>query len=219
MAYGMSLHVGLNAVDPGHYVGWDGALDACESDASDMKSIAVSQDFEPRVLLTAEATADAVIEAIELAAMRRESGDHFVLSYSGHGAAVPDRNGEEEADRSDETWVLYDRQLVDDELYALWAQFKPGVRILVVCDSSRSALVSRAIDNRDVADPVITADQVPRYRGMPRLEMVETYRSHADLYDSIQSRVPSLHTTELAASILFFSACQEGQLARDGFEN
>lgn len=27
---GLSLHLGLNRVDPAHYGGWDGALTACE---------------------------------------------------------------------------------------------------------------------------------------------------------------------------------------------
>ena len=40
MAKGYSLHVGLNAVDPAHYEGWDGALAACEFDADDMAELA-----------------------------------------------------------------------------------------------------------------------------------------------------------------------------------
>ena len=27
----LSLHIGLNKVDPGHYAGWDGELFACEA--------------------------------------------------------------------------------------------------------------------------------------------------------------------------------------------
>ena len=33
-ATGLSLHVGLNAVDPAHYAGWSGPLNACEADAT-----------------------------------------------------------------------------------------------------------------------------------------------------------------------------------------
>ena len=35
-ATALSLHLGLNAVDPVHYGGWSGELAACERDATDM---------------------------------------------------------------------------------------------------------------------------------------------------------------------------------------
>jgi len=41
MPKGISLHIGLNAVDPKHYQGWDGVLQACELDAKDMAAIAI----------------------------------------------------------------------------------------------------------------------------------------------------------------------------------
>ena len=52
MTRGMSLHIGLNAVDPEHYRGWDGALYGCEFDAHDMEQLAESREFETRKLLT-----------------------------------------------------------------------------------------------------------------------------------------------------------------------
>ena len=40
MAKGISIHIGLNHVDPKHYQGWDGALNACIADANDMRALA-----------------------------------------------------------------------------------------------------------------------------------------------------------------------------------
>ena len=37
MSKGISLHVGLNSVDPKCYDGWNGQLAACEFDAKDMQ--------------------------------------------------------------------------------------------------------------------------------------------------------------------------------------
>ena len=37
MAKGMSLSIGLDAVDPKHYGGWAGELNACEADAAEMR--------------------------------------------------------------------------------------------------------------------------------------------------------------------------------------
>jgi hypothetical protein len=224
MARGISLHIGLNAVDTSHYDGWDGALAACEFDANDMQSIAESRGFETSILLTKNATADAVTGAIESAAQELGSGDFFFITNSSHGGQVPDKNDEEEADRSDETWLLYDRQLVDDELYALWAKFKPGVRILVLSDSCHSGSVAKNIDD-DVPDVVATAEaaakESPRYRALPRDKMIATYRQNADLYDGIQKALPSSTKSEsdVGATVLLISGCQDDQLSLDGFSN
>ncbi|HEV2921098.1 MAG TPA: caspase family protein [Actinomycetota bacterium] len=222
MALGISLHVGLNRVDPAHYQGWDGELTACEFDANDMRAIAEGQGFEPRSLLTKEATSDAVLAAIERAAGELDRGDLFLCTYSGHGGQVPDRNGEGEEDRSDETWVAYDRQIVDDELYALWSRFAPGVRIFVLSDSCHSGTVVRDIEAK-VPGPVSTrqkaAAESPRYRALPRDVMIATYRANARLYDAIQERLPGAERADPAATVLLISGCRDDQLSLDGFSN
>ena len=221
MPRGVSLHIGLNRVDPAHYQGWDGALTACEFDANDMRAIAESQGFEPRSLLTQEATSDAVLTAIERAAGELGQGDLFLCTYSGHGGQVPDRNGDEE-DRSDETWVAYDRQIVDDELYTLWGRFAPGARIFVLSDSCHSGTVVRDIE-AEVPPPVSTTEKAaaesPRYKAMPRDVMIATYRANARLYDAIQERLPGAEQADPAATVLLISGCRDDQLSLDGFSN
>jgi metacaspase-1 len=225
MARGMSVHVGLNTVDPDHYDGWDGALNACEADADDMEALAKDRGFETKKLLTKEATSDAIIQAIENAAGELESGDMFFITYSGHGGQVPDTNREEEADNSDETWLAFDRQIVDDELYALWGKFKPGVRILVLSDSCHSGSVNKDITDPDVPDPVKTAEEAakqnPRYRALPRDKMIATYQKNDELYDGIQKQVPSSESSEseLGVRVLLISGCQDEQLSKDGIAN
>jgi hypothetical protein len=49
---GISLHIGLNRVDPVRYGGWKGELVACENDACDMETIARRQGFVTHSLLT-----------------------------------------------------------------------------------------------------------------------------------------------------------------------
>jgi hypothetical protein len=224
MARGVSVHVGLNKVDPAHYDGWDGALNACEFDANDMQAIAASRGFETTVLLTEAATSAAVVATIERVAEVLEPGDIFFLTYSGHGGQVPDGHGGDEEDRSDETWLLYDRQLVDDELYGLWGKFKPGVRILVLSDSCHSGTVTKAIE-ADVPDLVRdrdTADaQSPRYRAMPRDVMIATYRANQAEYDEIQRSCLDTDESgdEVGARVLLISGCQDDQLSLDGFSN
>lgn len=219
---GLSLHIGLNRVDPRHYDGWDGELNACEFDAHDMEALAKSRGFETRKLLTDAGTADAIMAAISHAADQLQHGDIFFCSYSGHGGQVPDRNAEDEPDRTDETWVAFDREIVDDELYALWGRFKPGVRVIVLSDSCHSGSVLRRLDD-EVPNPVRTrttaANQSPRFRAMPRDVMIATYRAHQDLYDDLQRSVVTAPKAIIGASVLLISGCQDNQLSLDGFSN
>jgi len=139
---GYALAIGLNEVDPAHYEGWNGKLYACERDAEDMAAIARSQHLrEVDTLLTPQATRAAVLGKLDALARKLRSGDLLVVSYSGHGGQLYDENGDETDDDWDETWCLYDGQLIDDELHGAWMKFQTGVRILVFSDSCHSGTV------------------------------------------------------------------------------
>jgi metacaspase-1 len=221
MPQGISIHIGLNEVDPDHYQGWSGKLNACEADARDMERIATARDFETTTIMTGDATADAVTSAISDAAGKLQDGDILFLTYSGHGGQVPDTNNQEQ-DQLDETWVLFDRQLVDDELYDLWSQFASGARILVFSDSCHSGSVNR--DIFQVAVPhVVEAAMVdtpePRTKDLPRDIAKRTYEQNKDLYDEVQKSHPAGETAEIGASVLLISGCQDNQLSLDGDRN
>ena len=143
MAKGLALSIGLNSVDPRHYGGWAGELNACEADAAEMSALAKSQGFRPTVLLTRRATRARVQAELGKAARQLAAGDIFMLSYSGHGGQLPDLN-RDEPDAQDETWCLFDGELVDDELHALLGKFAAGVRVLVFSDSCHSGTAVRA---------------------------------------------------------------------------
>lgn len=138
---GYAIAIGLNEIDPAHY-GDDGALPGCEPDANDMAQIAKDQGFTVTTLLTRAATRDTVVKALADHASRLQPLDLLVVSYSGHGGSVPDQNGDE-TEGFDQTWCLYDGQLLDDELYDAWTKFRPGVRILVFSDSCHSGTILR----------------------------------------------------------------------------
>lgn len=213
-AKGISLHIGLNFVNPDHYGGWDGELKACEFDAKDMRSIATTRKFKSSLLLTRRATSDAVISGILEAAQELKSGDLFFLTYSGHGGQVPDTNGDEtDAERQDETWVLWDRQLVDDELWDLWARFKAGVRIVVLSDSCHSGTVTRQMPAFPRSGPA------PRIRLLPPRQAAKVYRRNEALYDGIQEAMPAGEKRRIRPSVILISGCQDNQFSLDGRRN
>jgi metacaspase-1 len=214
MSKGIALHIGLNSVDPRHYQGWAGELAACELDAGDMALIAKSRGFASTLLLTKEATRKAVSAAMTIAAGSLKSGDIFFLTYSGHGGQVPDVDGDE-SDGLDETWCLFDAQLIDDEIFSSLGAFAAGVRILVLSDSCHSGTVLK--------DAVITAaaeDPAIRYRAMPPDVVQRTYLANKDFYDQIGTDPSHRNAQEnVKASALLISGCQDNQLSADGAFN
>ena len=229
----LSLHIGLNGVSAAAYGGWDGPLAACEFDANDMAAIARSKGMKPAVLLTKKGTRSNVLAGMRDAATALAAGDLFFLTYSGHGGQVPDVSGDE-ADKQDETWCLYDGQLIDDELYFELSKFKPGVRILVLSDSCHSGTVTRA--------PPPPPPPGQRAKLMPAAVAMRVYREHQAFYDKLQLDVanaagkaavdPDTALANMAASgrlsaivkkfnpaVLLISGCQDNQTSMDGDHN
>jgi hypothetical protein len=238
-AKALSLHLGLNAVNPAEYGGWSGELAACEFDANDMAAIAKSQGMKPTVLLTKKATRAGALGGIRAAAKTLKKGDLFFLTYSGHGGQVPDGNGDE-PDGQDETWCLYDGELIDDELYYELSRFADGVRILVLSDSCHSGTVTRDVPSTVAILP--TAEPPQRPKLMPRSVALRTYRDHQAFYDKLQRDVakaagngivdPDVALANVAMSgrlsggvrhfkpsVLLISGCQDNQTSMDGQHN
>ncbi len=228
MQKGISLHLGLNFVDSNHYGGWDGTLYACENDAQDMFSIARTNGYiESTVLLSRNATRANFIYKTKEIASKLETGDIFFLSYSGHGGKLPDWSGDE-WDHQDETWCLYDGQLIDDELSALWTLFKPGVRILVVSDSCHSGTITRDINSKEESY-IVYNNENKIYRAMPNEIATRTFRNNKDYYEGLFNSLKENIKEEVIekspkafqenATVILLSGCQDNQLSMDGSFN
>lgn len=221
MPKGIALTLGLNAVDPKHYGGWPGTLNACEADAHDMADIANTAGFAVKTMLTKSATRSSVIKEVSTAAKSLKPGDIFMLTYSGHGGQLPDLNSDEN-DGQDETWCLYDGELVDDEIYSMLGKFAAGVRVLVFSDSCHSGTVLKEA----FYPPTATARSADgtsteiRFRNMPSDAALRTYRDNKAFYDPIlkDSKLKEARDAVKASAILI-SGCQDNQLSQDGAFN
>ncbi|QSQ22603.1 caspase family protein [Pyxidicoccus parkwayensis] len=229
MAQGYSLNIGLNSVDPKHYSGWDGTLVACEADADDMEAIARERNYgKVTKLLTKEATRARVLKEFEEAARVLQPGDLFLLTYSGHGGQLPDTNGDE-ADGRDETWVLYDGELIDDEIYNALSKLRQGVRVFMLSDSCHSGSVSRTAyaalrSSGNLAMLADTVHEMPgeerRFKNMPEVIALRTYRDNRAMYDAIMKELPKEDPrATMKATVLLISGCQDNQLSNDGTFN
>jgi hypothetical protein len=223
---GISLHIGLNVVDPDRYGGWDGRLRGCLNDAHDMQAVADALGYRSHLMVDGEATAARVAAKIKGIAAELQPGDAFWLTYSGHGGQVPDTNGDEAAadrdelgetpDAMDETYVLYDRQFVDDELYALWSLFPPRTRITVFSDSCHSGTNVRALPWEVALVPDLAE---AGSRQMPVGVNEEDNARRAGTYRRIQRSVPPREAAKVTATVQLVSGCMDNQTSADGKEN
>lgn len=209
MAQGIVLNIGVNFIDPKHY-GSDGALKGCVNDAKAMHELALGQGFKGQLLLNTEANRTQVIRAINQAAASLQAGDLFFISYSGHGSRIPDNNRDED-DGMDESWCLYDAQLMDDELNVYWSRFKAGVRILVVSDSCHSGTITKPGELETVY-----TQQTPRF--LPLEQMQKVWRDNEAFYKELTAALPRA-APELKASVRLLSGCQDNQYSYDGDQN
>lgn len=208
MKRGISIHIGLNRVSMKHYSSRVTPLNSCEQDAMDMQTIALSQNFKSSFLLLSEnATREAVKTMITLASQELSAGDMLLLTYSGHGGFVLDRSGDEE-DRLDETWCLYNGQLLDDELKQLWTLFDEGVRIFVLSDSCHSGTVLKASVSLETEESKIFQKKLLSYSVAK-----EVYVKNQDFYRKLEEQVGWVSDEDVKASVKLFAACQDPQVS------
>jgi hypothetical protein len=229
MPLGLSLHIGLNQVDPDRYDGWDGTLLACENDARDMAALARSRGFEPTLLLTPDGTADRVTAALDAAAARLGPGDILLFTYSGHGGRLPDAPGggergtngpggtdDIEPDTYDETLVLRDRQFLDDEVRQAFRGFADDVRIVAVFDCCHSG---------SAIEVPAGGPERPAARHLPEpVRQRLAARDHAfyqELRRALAARRPAPDDPAggEGPGALLLAACQDDQVALDGAVN
>lgn len=225
-----SLHLGLNAFDPAHYAGDSGVLYGCENDARAMRDLAEAQGYSPRMLLTPEATREAVIDELSRAARDLHAGDQFLFTVSSHGSQISDMNGDErdhDNQSRDSTLCLYDSMLVDDEMWNIFSTFRAGVRIAMFADSCHSGSVARA-----GIQPLLMAAgrellRPPRSRSLSRDLAARVEAQNYDFYQEIARRMPHVDRsiltspvkTRIDAAVIQFSACRDDQFALDGDQN
>ena len=135
----VALCIGIN-----NYPNPENRLAGCINDCNDwvaelrnkwgFAKISVLQDSQATVANVTAALHKLIAEAVP--------GDVIVVTYSGHGTYIQDKNGDE-PDSRDEALYLYDGLLVDDVIREILAGLKQGVSLTVISDSCFSGTVTR----------------------------------------------------------------------------
>ncbi|MHB9031678.1 MAG: caspase family protein [Anaerolineae bacterium] len=219
MAIGLAIHIGLNEVDPEHYkdengANWTGALQGSEFDAQDFYNLSQEQGFTSQLLTGQDATVENVRQSILQTTDTLMPEDILLVTYSGYGGQVPDRFNEDPSQGQSQTWCLYDRQFMLNELNALWTQFRAGVRILLLSDTCHNDTVARRPMFSTVNKPGGAAARL-----LPDSVQKSTYIHNQYLYDDLQKQFPPINENDVNASVIVISGCQDNQVSFDGSRN
>lgn len=144
MANGYFLGIALERVNPDYYQGWDGYLAGTIPDAKLFENELTNRGYQSELVLTENATLENIVRKFEEYSQKVQRGDTLVILYSGHGGYYKDDNGDER-DGRDETWCLYDGELLDDRIWEMLQKFQRGVRLLMFSDSCYSGTAYKVV--------------------------------------------------------------------------
>ena len=159
-----ALCIGIN-----DYKGTNNDLNGCVNDAKGWKKmLKENYGFDSiKMLLDSDATKANVLREMSKLIKEAQNGDTVVITYSGHGSSVADKNGDE-ADGKDETLFLYNGHLIDDKIRETIAKKVSGVKLVMIFDSCHSGTATRSFISTMSDDSFYTK---PRY--MPPHDDIE----------------------------------------------
>ena len=220
--HGYSLHIGVNEPDGSHYGLNLQPLKACHNDAHEMAGMAHHAKFRViKNLLEQDATLENVLAILNRYAHEAKSGDLVFITYSGHGSQIPVISPQvDETDHLDETWCLYDTQLIDSELYQLLSKFDKGVRVLVLLDSCHSGTaVHEWIHESWSYLEEFLSERDQRFRYVNESQRNRIYKKHRTKYENRQEELLKVPAPKIVATVCLISACQDNQRAIEDLYN
>jgi hypothetical protein len=240
MAKGISLHIGVNRLNPvcypmatyqgwetavvigknkcvnvdGDYkIGWNGRLgrsSQCCEKDAEDLAAIASKQGFKAKVLLTKRATSARVERAIRNAAKKLTAGDIFLLSYAGHGSQVEDLTNDEADNEDETWCLYDRMFLDDEQRMLYTEFAEGVRILVLCDSCHSGTATRS-GKSDAARRRRMHERL-RARAMPRETASCVYLGRKSEYDEIQLGLPN-PPPKLKASRILLSACQDNETA------
>lgn len=210
MSHAVSIHIGVNEPRAASMLDMRARLADSETAAWRMAELASQAGYGSMLVLRGQtATQAAVSAALWNVAQVLGDGDTLLVTFSGHGGRVPDRD-DEDPDGSDESWSLHDGELLDDTLCGYWQLFKAGVRIVVVSESCYSGGIMRKGDEEDRLLAAAPAGR--RLRGEPQWQQEVVLKAVGPTAAVEPSRDPG----GVRATVLLLTATSETRPARAG---
>jgi len=209
----VSLHIGVNKVDPSYYPGYNVPnLLGCVNDAKAWQEYAEETGYQSPILLTNKgATRENVLNALNDFAKNLKAGDICLLTYAGHGSQI-ETDDVDEIDDYDETWLLSNGILLDDEIDEAASKFKEGVRLVIISDSCHSGTASRniSVTNSTESNPDPNA---LTERKVDSVVARSNYNAHKEKYEELKRKAANRLPTKAFVKLL--PGCQDQQTSKE----
>jgi hypothetical protein len=189
-------------------------LDGCDNDIHDATQFIISKrNFDRngiQILQDGRATTKAILARCEWLVSKARAGDRVLFWYSGHGAQVPSKTGEDEVDGLNEVICPVDfdwepeHMITDKQFHATFMRFAAGVHFNWVSDSCHSGDLTREIPLFDVNG----RHHVTKPRAFP---MPRDIAWHVKL--AREQHKPKAFRSELQVG--FVSGCRSDQTSAD----
>ena len=204
----ISIHIGLNKLNPSIYYGDSGALNACVNDAYAMAGIALSKGFSSvKLLINEKATCQNFIKEMDSAISSLSPGGILFLTFAGHGGQIPSKISPGDMD---EVWCFFDGIIKDNDLCNYWAKLSKGIRVLLISDSCHSGGIVRFEEEGKWTYLQDLNSKVPISRGIQNFVFGEESESNIVKWETCKNGKP------IEASIRLLSACDSHEKAKDG---
>lgn len=97
--------------------------------------------------------------------------DFMVFYFYGHGGQVPDKNGDEKIDNKndfeDETLVMQDNHVLDDQIYSILMKYKTKAKILFIVECCNSGTSIKLHE-----DEFLEHEKVLEYKTTPTFDII-----------------------------------------------
>jgi hypothetical protein len=187
---------------------------SCDNDARAMDKHLKDIGYEVTLLIDSEGTRKRILDELTRLASVTEAGELVTVYFSGHGGQKFDDNNDE-SDGWDETWVVYDGEILDDEIRAVWSSFKAGARVFFISDSCNSGTVLKnqmqfASSRSDGAYWAVNPAKV--VKAVPPSE--EDVKLHKQALENNGFVIPFPVTStpeDVSCTIISFAGCEDGK--------
>tara|TARA_R110001592_G_scaffold103051_1_gene290380 strand:+ start:602 stop:1468 length:867 start_codon:yes stop_codon:yes gene_type:complete len=110
-------------------------------------------------------TGEEFIKILKKKIQSLKKDDLFVFYFYGHGGQKPDISGDEkDDDKKDETLVLKDREVLDDEIYEILNSTKCNAKVVFIIEACNSGSIQKMVV-RQIKTPKLYEGLFQEYKG------------------------------------------------------